>query len=91
MLSKQAVTTSISYRRISWTKRSIPGRRHFRTGADVLPSLISRTSSDFVEKKVALDEAVSDLEEKLSHVRLGGGSRAAERMKAKKKLLPRER
>ena len=44
-----------------------------------------------MEKKVALDEAVSDLEEKLARVRFGGGSRAAERMKAKKKLLPRER
>ncbi|PAV16973.1 carboxyl transferase [Pyrrhoderma noxium] len=72
-------------------KRCYRSKLHFRTGADVLPSLISRTSPDFVEKKVALDEAVSDLEEKLARVRLGGGSRAAERMKAKKKLLPRER
>ena len=57
----------------------------------MLPSSISTNSSDFIEQKTALDGAVAALEENLARVRLGGGAKAAERMKEKKKLLPRER
>ena len=38
-----------------------------------------------------MDELVKDLEAKMATARQGGGERAAERMRAKGKRLPRER
>jgi 3-methylcrotonyl-CoA carboxylase beta subunit len=38
-----------------------------------------------------MDELVADLDVKLQEARLGGGVKAAERMRGKGKLLPRER
>lgn len=38
-----------------------------------------------------MDDVVADLESKLAEVRLGGGAKAAERMRSKGKKLPRER
>lgn len=38
-----------------------------------------------------MDELVRDLEEKTKQARLGGGEKAAERMRSKGKKLPRER
>jgi 3-methylcrotonyl-CoA carboxylase beta subunit len=58
---------------------------------NVLSSLVSATSSEFQSKAKAMDVLVHDLEEKLAEARLGGGTRAAERMKSKGKKLPRER
>uniref|UniRef100_A0A8H8CLJ5 methylcrotonoyl-CoA carboxylase n=1 Tax=Psilocybe cubensis TaxID=181762 RepID=A0A8H8CLJ5_PSICU len=59
--------------------------------ASVLPSLISKSTPEFQAKSAAMDELVRDLEEKTQAARLGGGPKAAERMKSKGKLLPRER
>jgi hypothetical protein len=59
--------------------------------ASVLPSLISTSSPEFVAKSAAMDELVADLERKTADARLGGGSKAAERMRSKGKKLPRER
>lgn len=59
--------------------------------ASVLPNLVSKTSPEFQEKSAAMDELVKDLEGKLAKARLGGGPKAAERMRSKGKKLPRER
>ncbi len=59
--------------------------------ASILPSLISTSSSEFVAKSSAMDELVADLERKTAEARLGGGAKAAERMRNKGKKLPRER
>ena len=42
-------------------------------------------------KAAAMDELVKDLESKMATARRGGGEKAAERMRAKGKRLPRER
>lgn len=57
----------------------------------VLPSLVSRSSSEFQEKARSMGVLVEDLESKLAVARQGGGHKAAVRMKSKGKLLPRER
>lgn len=59
--------------------------------ASVLPSLISTSSPDFTTKAAAMDELVKDFEGKTAQARHGGGSKAAERMRKKGKMLPRER
>ncbi|KAF9534671.1 carboxyl transferase [Crepidotus variabilis] len=59
--------------------------------ASVLPSLISTSSPEFRAKSAAMDELVKDFETKTMAARQGGGVKAAERMKKKGKLLPRER
>lgn len=59
--------------------------------ADVLPSLISTSTPEFTAKADAMDALVGDLELKLADARLGGGEKAAERMRGKGKMLPRER
>lgn len=59
--------------------------------ASVLPSILSPSSPEFVAKSKDMDALVADFEGKLSQVRLGGGVKAAERMKSKGKKLPRER
>jgi 3-methylcrotonyl-CoA carboxylase beta subunit len=38
-----------------------------------------------------MDQVVADLEAKLAQAREGGGAKAAERMRSKGKMLPRER
>ncbi|TFK46623.1 carboxyl transferase [Heliocybe sulcata] len=69
--------------------RSAPLRRHYH--ADVLPSLISPSSPEFQARAQGMDELVNDLEAKMAEARLGGGQKAAERMRSKGKKLPRER
>ena len=66
---------------------------HSRTHqhAAVLSSHVSTSSSEFMAKAAAMDELVRDLEEKMATARQGGGTKAAERMRAKGKSLPRER
>ncbi|PFH51310.1 hypothetical protein AMATHDRAFT_75036 [Amanita thiersii Skay4041] len=59
--------------------------------ATTLPSLISTSSPEFVTKAAAMDELVAEIEKKTAIARLGGGVKAAERMKNKGKKLPRER
>ncbi|KAJ3479344.1 hypothetical protein NLI96_g9130 [Meripilus lineatus] len=59
--------------------------------ASVLPSLISTSSPEFTAKAEAMDELVADLEAKTAAARVGGGAKAAERMRSKGKKLPRER
>ncbi|KAF8351664.1 carboxyl transferase [Amanita rubescens] len=57
--------------------------------ASILPSLISTSSPEFAAKSAAMDELVADLERKTAEARLGGGAKAAERMRSKgKKLAP---
>jgi 3-methylcrotonyl-CoA carboxylase beta subunit len=69
--------------------RNVPRSRGYH--ASVLPSLISTASPEFQAKSTAMDELVHDLEDKMAKARLGGGPRAAERMRNKGKKLPRER
>ncbi|KAI0049776.1 carboxyl transferase [Auriscalpium vulgare] len=57
----------------------------------VLPSLISTVSPEFQAKAKAMEELVAEYEAKTAEVRLGGGAKAAERMRSKGKKLPRER
>ncbi|KAH7930653.1 carboxyl transferase [Leucogyrophana mollusca] len=74
------------------TRSSLVSARRGRAyHASVLPSLVSPASPEFREKADAMDALVSDLEAKMSHARLGGGPKAAERMRSKGKKLPRER
>ncbi|KZP20176.1 carboxyl transferase [Athelia psychrophila] len=65
------------------------GRRAYH--ASVLPSLISPSSPEFVAKSEAMDSLVHDFEGKMAETRLGGGTKAIERMRSKGKKLPRER
>ncbi|KAH7887523.1 carboxyl transferase [Phlebopus sp. FC_14] len=65
------------------------GRRAYHSS--VLPSLISTTSPEFQHKAKSMDALVADLKSKVSQARLGGGPKAAERMRSKSKKLPRER
>lgn len=67
----------------------LSNRRHF--SADVLPSLVSTASPEFAQKKEAMDRLVEDFEAKVADARKGGGAKAAERLRAKGKMLPRER
>lgn len=78
-----------------WTylsKYLLPGHR-VRTyhAASVLPSVISPSSPDFQARSKAMDQVVADLDAKLAAAREGGGAKAAERMRSKGKMLPRER
>ncbi|KAF7794547.1 hypothetical protein EIP86_005681 [Pleurotus ostreatoroseus] len=59
--------------------------------ATVLPSLLSTTSPEFRAKAESMDAVVSEFESKVAAARLGGGLKAAERMRSKGKKLPRER
>ena len=59
--------------------------------AQVLDSLVSTSSPEFITKATAMDELVKTLETKMATARQGGGTKAAERMRAKGKRLPRER
>ncbi|KAK0206840.1 carboxyl transferase [Desarmillaria ectypa] len=65
------------------------GRRRYH--ASVLPSRISSASPEFVAKAQAMDDLVTNLNAKLARARLGGGEKAAERMKSKGKRVPRDR
>ncbi|OBZ76128.1 putative methylcrotonoyl-CoA carboxylase beta chain, mitochondrial [Grifola frondosa] len=65
------------------------GRRAYHPS--VLPSLISTSSPEFAAKAAAMDVLVADVEAKMAAARLGGGPKAAERMRSKGKKLPRER
>jgi 3-methylcrotonyl-CoA carboxylase beta subunit len=69
---------------------SVSSFRH-RSYHNVLPSLVSTSSPDFLEKAAAMDVLVSELEDKLAHARLGGGPAAMEKMHSKGKKIPRER
>lgn len=72
--------------------RRVPTVRPHRTyHASVLPSLVSTTSLEFKGKADAMDELVAEFEAKTATARLGGGPKAAERMRSKGKKLPRER
>ncbi|KAF9263726.1 carboxyl transferase [Marasmius fiardii PR-910] len=59
--------------------------------ASVLPSLISTSSPEFQAKSESMEALVSEFETRTAEARLGGGIKAAERMRSKGKKLPRER
>jgi 3-methylcrotonyl-CoA carboxylase beta subunit len=59
--------------------------------ASVLPSNVHTSSPEFLRKAEAMDVLVADVEAKMQEARAGGGAKAAERMRAKGKKLPRER
>ncbi|KAF8914222.1 carboxyl transferase [Gymnopilus junonius] len=75
-------------RRPSWRAVFHPRRGYH---ASVLPSMVSTSSPEFQTKAAAMDELLKVLETKMYTARQGGGSKAAERMRSKGKLLPRER
>ena len=76
-------------RSLQQSARVVLPRRSYH--ASVLPSLLSTSSPEFVAKSEALDAVVADFEAKVAAARLGGGAKAAERMRSKGKKLPRER
>ncbi|KAK7470352.1 hypothetical protein VKT23_001780 [Stygiomarasmius scandens] len=84
-----------SERSSNWRTHATSGSSHTlgraQYHASVLPSLISTASPEFVAKSQAMDALVADFEAKTAAARLGGGAKAAERMKSKGKKLPRER
>ncbi|KZT12894.1 carboxyl transferase [Laetiporus sulphureus 93-53] len=59
--------------------------------SSVLPSLFSTSTPDFQAKAEAMDALVADVDAKMATVRLGGGEKAAQRMRNAGKKLPRER
>ncbi|KAH7334703.1 carboxyl transferase [Rhizoctonia solani] len=59
--------------------------------ASRLPSLISTSSPDFIEKAEAMNALVSNYEELVNTARQGGGAKSQERMRSKGKKTPRER
>ncbi|KAI0060494.1 carboxyl transferase [Artomyces pyxidatus] len=80
---------SAIYRNILQAPRTRTRTRLYH--AAVLPSLVSPSSPEFLAKAQAMDQAVADIDAKMAEVRLGGGAKAADRMRAKGKKLPRER
>lgn len=71
---------------------ALPLVRSFHHGPEtVLPSLISTSSSEFLEKAESMDRLVADLETHLSTAKLGGGAAALEKMRSRGKKTPRER
>ncbi|EGO02016.1 hypothetical protein SERLA73DRAFT_177708 [Serpula lacrymans var. lacrymans S7.3] len=75
------------------TVQAVSGRSQRRRAyhASVLPSLVSPGSPEFQAKSQAMDALVADVQDKMGQARLGGGPKAAERMRSKGKKLPRER
>ncbi|KAF8812209.1 carboxyl transferase [Phlegmacium glaucopus] len=71
--------------------RSLSYHQHRAYHGAVLSSLVPTSSPEFIAKAKAMDELVKDLEAKMATARQGGGQKAAERMRAKSKKLPRER
>ena len=71
--------------------RTLPSYHRRAYHAAVLPSHVATSSPEFITKAAAMDELVKDLEVKMATARQGGGVKAAERMRAKGKRLPRER
>ncbi|ESK95163.1 methylcrotonoyl- carboxylase [Moniliophthora roreri MCA 2997] len=67
----------------------IVGRRTYH--ASVLPSLVSTSSPEFQAKAESMNALVAEFEARTARARLGGGPKAAERMKSRGKKLPRER
>lgn len=59
--------------------------------ASVLPSLISTTSPEFQENAQGMEALIQSLDMEIAQVRMGGGTKAIERMRSKGKKLPRER
>lgn len=57
----------------------------------MLPSAVASSAPEFAARAQAMDTLVKDLEARLETARGGGGAAAAERMRAKGKMLPRER
>lgn len=58
---------------------------------NVLKDDVKTGSEIFVKNKKAMEELLLDLQQKVEKVRLGGGVKAVERHKSRKKYLPRER
>ncbi|KAF9006616.1 carboxyl transferase [Cyathus striatus] len=79
----------MAFRRTFAKSLSYTTRRAYH--ASVLPSLVSTSSPKFAEKAAAMDKLVADIELKMATARQGGGPKAAERLRAKGKKLPRER
>ena len=77
------------FQRSLWKSLSSNHRRAYH--AAVLPSHVSTSSPEFMAKAAAMDELVRDLDVKMGTARQGGGTKSAERMRAKGKKLPRER
>lgn len=77
------------FQRSLWRSLSSNHTRAYH--AAVLSSHVSTSSPEFMTKAAAMDELVRDLEAKMATARQGGGSKSAERMRAKGKKLPRER
>jgi 3-methylcrotonyl-CoA carboxylase beta subunit len=72
-------------------RNALVSSRRSYYNASVLSSHVSTTSPEFLAKAEAMNALVADLDAKMAEARLGGGTKAAERMKAKGKKLPRER
>ncbi|CAM6101620.1 unnamed protein product [Calypogeia fissa] len=70
------------------------GRRSFMSldyGQNVLKDNIDTHSERFQTNAKAMEKLVSELQQHVEQVRLGGGAKAVQRLRAKKKWLPRER
>jgi 3-methylcrotonyl-CoA carboxylase beta subunit len=78
---------AVIQRTIPITLRAVRRAYH----ASVLPSNVRTSSPEFLLKAEAMDALVANVEAKLAEARLGGGAKAAERMRARGKKLPRER
>ena len=80
------------YTTLRRSARRVAALRPYRAyHASVLPSHLSTASPEFKSKVEAMDALIADFEAKTATARLGGGVKAAERMRSKGKKLPRER
>ncbi|KZT62260.1 ClpP/crotonase [Calocera cornea HHB12733] len=57
----------------------------------IIPSKVMPSSDEFIARAAAMDALVSELDSLTAQARQGGGKKAMDRMRAKGKMLPRER
>jgi 3-methylcrotonyl-CoA carboxylase beta subunit len=87
LLPRLALKSSLNHKQLLAATRTA----RLYHAVSVLPSLISTASPEFQARAKAMGELIADLDEKLAQAREGGGAKAAERMRSKRKKLPRER
>lgn len=66
--------------------------RHFnQVSINVIDGTLDKSNKDFIENSQAVQPVIDDLHKRINLVRQGGGSKAVELHKSRKKLLARER
>lgn len=74
-----------------YLRQNLIATRHNAYHTSVLPSFVLNLSREFAGKAAAMDDLIADVDCKMAMARLGGGSKAAKKVKNQGKKLPRER